>query len=201
MGFPILNAVYGSEGILYGSIFQIFYTIFIWTYGVILFKNKVEEQVSNKDIKKAILEVVLNPNIIAVYIGIIIMAVDIRLPNMLLLSVNAIGSITGPLSMIIVGVILSEVDIKNYIKDITVYYGVIVKLIVMPLILYFLLLLISNISIINNTLVILVAMPSAIMTSIFAESYKKEKDYATVIVFLTTVFSIVTLPLLLKLIV
>ncbi|QUH25751.1 AEC family transporter [Serpentinicella alkaliphila] len=156
---------------------------------------------SNKDIKKAILEVVLNPNIIAVYIGIIIMAVDIRLPNMLLLSVNAIGSITGPLSMIIVGVILSEVDIKNYIKDITVYYGVIVKLIVMPLILYFLLLLISNISIINNTLVILVAMPSAIMTSIFAESYKKEKDYATVIVFLTTVFSIVTLPLLLKLIV
>ncbi|HEX9024930.1 MAG TPA: AEC family transporter, partial [Clostridium sp.] len=41
IGFPILNVIYGAEAVMYGAIFNIFFTIFLWTYGVIIFKGKV----------------------------------------------------------------------------------------------------------------------------------------------------------------
>jgi len=199
VGFPILNAIYGSEGILYGSIFQMFYVMFIWTYGIMLFKERVRGEGVYKDFKKTVVEVIMNPSIIAVLIGIMIMAFNIKIPDMFLTSIRSIANITGPLSMIIVGGILSKVNIRNYAKDITVYYGIILKLFLIPGIIYFVLKIINDVSIITNSLVILAAMPAAIMTSIFAEGYNKEKEYATVIVFFTTIISIITIPLMLKL--
>lgn len=197
IGFPILNSIYGSEAILYGSIFQMFYTIFIWTYGIMLFKGNIKKE----DIKKESMQVLLNPSIIAVFIGLLIMLFNIKLPDMMLISINSVGSMTGPLSMIIVGVILSKVRIKDYMKDWTIYYGIAIKLVILPGVIYCISLLVNDATKVVNTIVILTAMPAAIMTSIFGDSFNKEKEYATVIVFLTTILSIITLPIILKIII
>jgi predicted permease len=194
VGFPILNSVYGSEGVIYGSIFNMFFVILLWTYGLILFKGNFEK----KEFIQELIKILLNPSIIAVCLGITIMIFHIKLPVSLLSSIKSIGSITGPLSMIIIGVILSNVKIKKYLRDWTIYYGITAKLIIIPAIMYLISLLAVSSSKAINTVIIMSAMPASAMTSILAESFDKEKEYAAVIVSVTTLLSLVTVTILLK---
>lgn len=196
VGFPILNSIYGPEGVIYGSIFNMFFVIFVWTYGLMLFKGSFSKQGLKEETKK----VLLNPSIIAVILGILIMIYNIQLPNALLTSMKSIGNMTGPLSMFIIGVILSNVKIKNYLKDWTMYYGIATKLIIIPIIIYIIFMLAVDSSKVVNTVIIMTAMPASAMTSIFAESYEMEKDFAAMLVSVTTLLSLITVPVLLKII-
>jgi len=111
---------------------------------------------------------------------------------------RGIGNLTGPLSMMIIGGILSKAKIKAYIRDWTLYYGVAVKLIVIPAIVYLAALLIGPSSIAINTVIIMSALPASTMTSILAEAFDKEKEYAAIVVSATTLLSLVTVMLLIR---
>lgn len=190
IGFPIVFSIYGNEGVIYASIFNLFFTVFLWTYGVILFNGKMKRE----DIK----QVLLNPAIIAVIIGLIIMILGVNIPNVLSSTLDLVGNMTSPLSMIIVGVILGNAKIIFYLKDKSIYYSAFLKLIVMPCIIILILKIINDNSLVSKTLIILTAMPAAAMTSILAESFDKESEYSAVIVFITTLFSLITFPILLN---
>lgn len=197
IGFPILNAVYGAEAVIYGSIFNMFFVLFLWTYGIIIFKGNLKKKELSQEITKAL----LNPSLIAVYGGILMMVFDIRLPSVIMASTSSIGNMTGPLSMIIVGAMATSVNMKEYLKDWTIYYGIATKIIIIPGILFLISLLIKDRSIVSNSVIILASMPAATMASIFAERFNIEKDYATIMVIATTLLSILTLPVLLKVII
>ncbi len=197
IGFPLLNSIYGPEAVIYGSIFNMFFVLFLWTYGVMLYKGTVTKEGIRKEIFKAL----SNPSVIAVYIGIILMLLNIKLPKMLLSSFSSIGSMTGPLSMILVGAMSANLRIKEHVKDWTIYYGFATKTIIIPVVLYFVSVLIGDRSMVSNSVIILGSMPAAAMTSIFAEAYGIKKDYANIIVIGTTLLSIATLPVLLKIII
>ena len=190
IGFPIIYSIFEGEGVIYASIFNMFFTIALWTYGIILFNGNIDK----KDFKK----VFLNPSIIAVIIGLIIMIFNISIPEVLYSTLDLVGGVTSPLSMIIIGVILGSSNILNYLKDYTIYYSSILKLIVLPIILIMISKIINDNSIVTKTLIIITAMPAAAMTSILAEKFDKEKEYSAVIIFITTLFSLITFPLLLK---
>ncbi|MBP1925123.1 putative permease [Sedimentibacter acidaminivorans] len=196
VGFPVLNSIYGSEGVIYGSIFNMFFVIFVWTYGVILYKGNLEKGY----IKREIINLLLNPSIIAVVMGIVIMAFNIEITGALLLSIKSIGNITGAISMLIIGVILSNVKIRQHLKDWIVYYGIAIKLIIIPTIIYLISLLLNDSSKAVYSVIIMTAMPASAMTSIFAESFNKEKEFAAIIVSATTLISLITIPILIKLI-
>lgn len=195
VGFPVLNSIFGAEGIIYGSIFNLFFVIFIWTYGIMLYKGKLEKGY----LKNEILSLLFNPSIIAVIIGIIIMVFDIKIKGALLQSIKSIGSITGPLSMLIIGVILSNVKIKQHLKDWTVYYGIIIKLLFIPVVIYLMSLLTGDSSKAAYSVIIMTAMPASAMTSILAEVYDKENEFAAIIVSATTLISLITVPVLVNL--
>ena len=190
IGFPIVFSIYGNEGVIYASIFNLFFTAFLWTYGVILFNGKMKRE----DIKK----VLLNPAIVAVFIGLIIMIFGFDIPSVLSSTLDLVGNMTSPLSMIIVGVILGNAKIISYLKDKTIYYSAFLKLIIMPCILILISKLFKDTSLVIKTLIIVTAMPAAAMTSILAESFDKESEYSAVIVFITTLFSVITFPILLN---
>lgn len=189
VGFPILNAMYGSEGVVYGSIFNIFFVLFVWTYGIILFKGRLTLSELMQELKKAL----LNPSILAVCIGFLIMFLNIKIPGVIISASRGIGNLTGPLSMMIIGCILSKVKIKIYLGDWTVYYGAIIKLIIIPMIIYLAALLMGTSSIALNTVIIMTALPASAMTSILADAFDKEKDYAAFVVSITTLLSLFTI--------
>ncbi len=187
IGFPVINNLYKAEGMVYGSIFNMVFTIFLWTYGIIIFSNKINK----KNIKK----VFSNPSIVAVYIGISMMLLNIKPPSFILESMKMVGNMTTPISMIIVGGILAKVKVKDLFKEVSIYYGAVIKLILIPLTLYIIKLFLKDNSTIINTIIILQAMPAAAMTSIFAANFNKEKEYSAVVVFLSTLLSIISIPL------
>lgn len=193
VGFPILNSVYGAEGVMYGSIFNIFFVVLLWTYGIVLFKGGLKAKEFKQELKQAL----LNPSILAVFAGIMIMSFNIQLPSVFISASRSIGQLTGPLSMMIIGGILSKVNIKTYVTDWTVYYGITVKLIIIPVIIYLAALAIGP-SIPVNSVVIMTAMPASAMTSILAENFNKEKEFAAFIVSATTLLSLVTVLLLIN---
>jgi hypothetical protein len=194
VGFPVLYSIYGAEGVIYGSIFNMFFVVFVWTYGLLLFKGSLNKN----EIKKEMLSVILNPSILAVFIGIFMMVSGIRLPAPIFSSIKSIGNITGPLSMFIIGNILSNVKIKNHFRDWTIYYGITLKLVAIPLTIYLFSLLLNDYSKAVNSVIIMTAMPASAMTSILAESFDKEKEFAAIIVSATTLLSLITVPALIQ---
>lgn len=192
IGFPIIQSIYGSEGVIYTSVFNMFFSILIWTYGVFLFTGKIS--------KEKLKEVMLSPAVVAVYIGVIIMVFNIKIPSILLKPIELVGGMTSPLSMIILGAILFKVDIRKYLKEWTIYYGALIKLIIIPIILYLISSLVGINSKVVNTMILLSAMPVAGMTSIFSENFNKDKEYASILVFVTTLLSIISYPIILNMI-
>jgi predicted permease len=194
IGFPILNAMYGAEAVIYGSVFNMFFVIFLWTYGIFLFTGSIEKD----NLKKELLKILFNPSIIAVALGMIIMIFDIVIPELLLNTIRSVGNITGPLSMIIVGATLAKVEFKKSLKDPSIYYGMATRLIIIPLVIYLISILIGDRGIVSNAVIVMSAMPAASMTSILAENYELEAEYAATMVLMTTVFALLTIPFLVR---
>lgn len=190
MGFPIVQSVFGNEGVIYASIFNMIFNIFIWTYGVMLFNVK--------NSPKGMLGLLKNPGIIAAFIGIIIMVFSINIPSILLDTMKMVGGLTTPISMLIIGSLLSRTELKKLFKDISLYYGAVIKLIFVPVVLFLVARLFKEDSLVIKTYILIQAMPVAAMTSLFAESFNKEKEYSALIISISSLFSVITIPLIIR---
>lgn len=187
MGFPILLSLYGNIGLLYASISNIIFNLLVWTYGIMLFTEEKEL----KNLKK----VFINPGIVAVVIGIIRIVFSIKVPSAVQGSFEMVGNMTTPISMIIIGVMFAEVKFKEVISDITLYYGTLMSLVIVPLVTFLIVNILPIDSMVANVLVVAQAMPAATLCAIFAESTGRAPRYASKIVFVTTLLSIITIPL------
>jgi len=196
IGIPVLSSLYGIEGTVYGSVFNLFFVVFVWTYGVFVYRGSLDKSRLKQDIKKTF----LNPSVLAVVLGILIMVLEIQLPNALLVTIRNIGNITTPLSMLIIGVILAGAKISAHTKDWTLYYGSVCKLLLIPLLIYIAATFTGVESKALNSVIIMTAMPASAMTAIFAHNFQKEADYAAVVVSISTLASLATIPVLLQLI-
>jgi len=195
IGLPIMKALFGNDGVFYGSFYSIAYNIFIWTFGVAIFSERKGEKRTVETLKK----VLLNPAIIAVYIGLAVFVLRVPVPGAVKEAVDHIGNMTLPLSMLIVGSSISTVKIKTLFNDFKVYYISIIRLIAVPLLAYFLLrfagLPVMPVSIVITAL----AMPAAANTTIFSSLYDRDAVFASKVVTFSTMLSIVTVPLIVSL--
>ncbi|MBV4438546.1 AEC family transporter [Clostridium tyrobutyricum] len=191
IGFSILNIVYGQKGILYASIFNLVYNLFVWTFGIRIFVKKTDENILKK--------VLVNPNIISVFIGLILIVFSISIPSILESFCTAVGGMTTPLSMIVIGSILTQVEIKKIFKDLSLYYISLLRLLIIPLLIYLILTLLKVDSLVKSIIVISEAMPAATLCPILAQSYGGNVKYASQAVFITTLVSIITIPLVITL--
>ena len=96
---------------------------------------------------------------------------SIRLPLPIETSLKLVGATTTPISMIVVGSMLAEMKFKNIFSDLSIYYATIVRLLIVPMIVYVVLKLIKVDELLLNICVILQAMPAAVSTAIIAEKY------------------------------
>ncbi|NMB98480.1 MAG: AEC family transporter [Clostridiaceae bacterium] len=193
MGLPILEALYGKVGIFYASIYITVFNIFTWTNGVMIFTGEKNA----KAFKKAL----LNPGIIAVFIGMIIFVFSIKLPYPVLKTSEILGTMTTPLSMLIIGSLIADVRFKELFSGWALYYVSLIRLVVLPLFV----LLVLKISGINDAIllgacVVTVAMPAAANTAVFAERYNGDAAFASRTVAFTTILSMVTIPAILYLV-
>ncbi|MCL2772511.1 MAG: AEC family transporter [Oscillospiraceae bacterium] len=193
LGYPVLKVVFGDElGIFYGAFYSMFFNIFIWTYGIILLsrgKNKNGEKV-----KLPISKIFINAGMISSFIGIIIFAFRIKIPPILFDSAKLIGDMTFPLSMVIIGSLISTVNLKRMFLSVKNYYYLIIKLIVMPLFIGGVCWLLKLPTLLIYMGALMPGMPSAANVAIFAETYECDAESGATDVGLSTLFSIVSVP-------
>lgn len=186
MGLPVAYGVYGTQGLLYASIALIPVRIFMWSAGLSLFT-----ETNKKTMIKALL---IHPCIIAVYIGFIILFSRVQLPQFLQKTIESVGNCNSAVSMIIIGAILAEIDVKTVISKLTMYYSF-VRLIFIPLIVLIILKSFRLESMIIGVSIIMTAMPAGSTTAILASQYGCDFKFASKCIFASTMLSLITIPI------
>lgn len=193
MGYPVLLSLFGSNGVVYGSVYVLAYTVFTWTLGVYIFAGK----------SGTWKQVLLQPGLIAVVVGILFFVAGVRLPDWAGKAVSGIGSLTTPLAMMIVGALVAEGDFRNVFKDWTLWAASFVRLIALPgialgalwLLWRFLPGMPGVASPVISSCVLVTAMPIAANVAIFASMYSVKPQYAAQTVLVSTLLAIATVPL------
>ena len=184
-GLPVLNLVFGPEGVFYGSMYLIPPRILQWTVGMGFFlKPKKGAFVKN---------VLLNPMVVVVYIGFVLMAFNWQIPGVFGTAIANLGSMTGPLSMILIGATLAKMKPRALLDPVVLLVSAL-RLIVFPLAAALALKALGVDQMTMNLCVILLAMPVASNTAAMAERYGGDFVFASACVSVSTLLSVVTVP-------
>lgn len=191
IGYPVAESIYGGEGVFYTAIYNVGYNLFVWTLGILMFQTEKEKGLYKR--------VFLNPGIISVAIGMVLFIFSIKLPYAIAHTIDLIGGITIPLSMLIVGISICSVNLKSAFREIMYYYASFIRLIATPILVYVVLYFIGFREIALGIPVIVSAMPAASNTVPFAQIYNGNVDCASKITVVSTIFAMFTLPIILLL--
>ena len=159
----------------------------MWSAGVSYFTHTTD--------KKALVKrVATHPCIVAEYIGLFLMVTQIQLPAFVTKTVSTIGSCTTAMSMFIIGAILAEVNVKTMISKTTLLYSGL-RLVIIPLVVFAGCMVFKVEPILMGVSVVLAGMPAGTTTAILAAKYGGDEKFATKCVVLSTVLSLITIPI------
>ena len=186
LGNPIAEGIFGQMGMMYASIYVIPQRIFMWSVGLTYFTEAPDKKTLCK-------KVATHPCILSVLIGFLLMVMQIRLPEVLNVTIKTVAGANTFLAMALVGLILSKVKLTELVERDTIYYAFI-RLVFIPLLVYIGCRLASVDDLVTGVSVVLAAMPAASVTAVMASKYKKDEAFATKCVVFTTLLSLVTVP-------
>ena len=187
LGYPIIASTFGDQGVIPYCGFIIAFNIALFSYGVYLFKHKVDG--------KLILNVITNPNIIAVVLGVIVFITGFQLPSFATDAVKFTGNATTALSVICVGYMLSNAKFFKLIKKWKLIITAASQLVLGPLIAYWLLTLLQFPTEVVAVCTLIQALPTATSLGLFASKYGGDQTEASELVTVSTLLSIVIMPI------
>lgn len=185
MGYPVARALYGDIGVFYTSIVNLVFTSMIWTYGILLYNSH----------GKLNLKSLANIGTLSAVVGIVLFLLQITIPARILDALNLTGSMTTPLSMLLIGALIANIKIKELFNDWKVYWTALLKLAVIPLATALVLKAFHLNEMVISICTVMAAMPSAATNAIFANEFDVNPTFASIGVFITTLLCIATLPL------
>ena len=191
LGYPIIASTFGEQGVIPYCGFIIAFNIALFSYGVYLFKHKIDA--------KLILNVITNPNIIAVVLGVIVFITGFQLPGFLTDAVKYTGNATTALSVICVGYMLSNAKLLKLIRKGKLIFTAAFQLILGPLTAYWLTTLLGFPPEVVAVCTLIQALPTATSLGLFAAKYGGDQTEASELVTVSTILSIFLMPLMVSL--
>ncbi len=187
LGFPVVSALYGADAVFYASIFNLVFQLVVYTYGVWLMEG-------GQGSFRLHWKTFCTPIIIASVAAYICYLTDFSAPAFAVKTLNMLSNMTSPLCMLVIGIALAKVPVGKVFSNWRLYVINLVKLLGLPLLAYALLhRFVANPLILGITVVI-AAMPVATMSTILAAKYNADEELAASGVFLSTLMSLVTIP-------
>lgn len=190
MGLPVMDALYGSAGVFYTGIINIFFNLSSFTIGLLLITHGSGSAVRIRPRQ------MLTPGIIGSVFALLIYLLDIHFPPLLTDTIASIGSLTSPLAMLMIGGALGRIPLRSLLGGWHMYWFTLVKQFLLPLAAFPILRLLIADPFIFGITFLLFLMPVANATVLFATNYGGDETLAAKVVFLTTLVSIVSIPLL-----
>ncbi|MBR5508418.1 MAG: AEC family transporter [Clostridia bacterium] len=187
MGIPLLSAALGAEGVFFGSAYLVVFNIFTWTHGLGTFLGS-NGKVSFK-------KVVFSPGIIGIAVSVIIILLNLNLGTTVTSIINGLAGLNTPVAMILLGIYLGESELFRVFKNINLYLVCFLRLILIPLVIIGIMYVANFDNTFSFSLVLSSACPCAALSAIFASEYGKDSGYASSVVSISTLLSLLTLPL------
>lgn len=194
-GFPVVNALFGELGLFYASIYTFVSIMLLWTAGVYIIT--INRRMNFRDS----LNKMVNPNSVAILAGFLLFLLNIKIPSILLKPFQSLGGTTIYLSMLYIGALLGLMKLKGILGNRMAYLTTLNKNILFPLLLILLFtLLLSTVlpgldRMVVSVVILEAAMPCMANIVIVARIFDVDDQLATANVFLSTLLSMATLPL------
>ena len=188
IGYPIVASIFGPHAIFYAALLNMPNTFFIFTAGVMLIKGEYS-------IKQLSPKILFSPAMIAAFAAALLVAFNIRTPELIAKPVTMVGNITVPAALMIIGSSMAKLPVKEIIGSPKVYLSSFLRLVVVPLSIYFLFKVCGVSDQVNDINTVVIAMPVASFGTMFCLKYGRNPSLITEMTFITTVGSIITIPL------
>lgn len=188
IGYPIVSSIFGPHAVFYAALLNMPNTFFIFTAGVMLIKGEYSLKQFNP-------KVLVSPAMLGAFLAAIIVALGIHTPDIIARPVTMVGDITVPAALMIIGSSMAKLPIREIIGSPKVYITALLRLTIVPLSIYFLFKACGVSDLVNNINTVVIAMPVASFGTMFCLKYGRNPSLITETTFITTLGSIITIPL------
>jgi hypothetical protein len=188
---PLAQSVVGSEGVFYGSCYIAIFNIFAFTYGI--------HQISGGKAKINLKRLILNPGSMSVIIGLPLFLLGVKLPDFLSDAMGRVAACNSPMAMIVFGTFLANCNFKNIFAKKEIYLVSFLRLILIPCAMLFIFKLLGASGNMLIALVISTSAPVATNTAMYSAKYDNDTALSAEIVGQTSIFSILTMPVIVAL--
>ena len=192
MGYPVVASIFGHEAVFYAAVLNVVNTFAVFTIGTMLITGKSD--VEQKRFEKKVL---YSTPMLACYLTMLIVALRIdQIPEAISAPLTMIGNITVPAALLIIGSSMSNLSLRSLLGNSTVYATTAFRLAILPIATYYLCKLLGFSSFVVNINTVVIAMPVATYGTILCLKYGKDTTMITEATFITTLISMVSIPLL-----
>ena len=188
MGFPLISALFGSEGLLYASAYVTVFNVLLWTLGYSFVSG-------SSSASEVLHSLVRTPVLYAILVGLAIYLLQIPLPDILTRPLELLAGVNTPLSMLITGMLIAAGDLRSIVTDRHIWKLASVRMLLIPAVCLAVFGLLGFHGTAAQVVVLLECCPAAAITSVFAVQFGHDEHFAAGSVVLTTLLSILILPL------
>lgn len=192
IGIPLVTALLGKEYVLYVAFYILVYNVLLYTYGIYLaVKSNGDAQ---GDSVKFPMKKIINPGVLGCVVAILIFVCKIEIPGPVETFVDYMGNTCIPLSMILIGVSVAQMEMKQLFSNVKMYVFLVIKLLILPICAA---LICGQLPVdrgIYQVFVLECAVPIGSIITLVAQEYGAEDDSATIGVVLSTLLSVITIP-------
>ena len=194
MGYPVVASIFGHEAVFYAAVLNVVNTFAVFTIGTLLITGKSEMEGSRFQKK-----VLYSTPMLAAYLTMLIVALKIdNIPGYISQPLTMIGNITVPAALLIIGSSMSNLPIKAMLGNPTVYATTLMRLAIVPIAIFYLTSLMGFSPFVVGINTVVIAMPVATYGTILCLRHGKDTTFITEVTFITTLLSMVTIPLLVQ---
>ena len=188
LGIPVAGALFGSAASLYAALLNIPFNLLAYTLGIALLSSEGKKEPIHW-------KLLLNVPLIVSVISVVLLCLHVKLTGPLARAVDMLGDMILPSSMVIIGASLGGQKLKDVFGDVRVYLFAPMRLVVVPVVLWAIMHLFVKDSVFLGTMTLQGAMPVAAFATMLSIQYGGNVQMASKTVFVTTVLSVVTIPL------
>ena len=192
MGYPVVASIFGHEAVFYAAVLNVVNTFAVFTVGTILITGRSD--VEQKRFEKKVL---YSTPMLAAYLTMAIVALEIdNIPEAISQPLTMLGNITVPAALLIIGSSMSNLSLRTMLGNATVYTTTLFRLAILPVGIHFMMRALGFSPFVVNINTLVIAMPVATYGTILCLKYQKDTTMITEVTFITTLLSMISIPLL-----
>lgn len=189
IGYPVVASIFGHEAVFYAAVLNVVNTFAVFTIGVMLIMGGRGAYTFHK-------KILWSTPMLAAYLAILIVSLGIDdVPRVISQPLTLIGQITVPAALLIIGSSMSQLSARTMLGNGTVYLTTLFRLAILPLALFFLFNALGFQQLAVNINTVVIAMPVATYGTILCLKHGRDTTLITEVTFITTLLSVVTIPL------